>query len=107
MKLTLDQIKSVTTGALRVEQEADGIHFYKCTGKQIAFWYGEREVLGERALCTTGVLIHNFQSRDIVKKLTLNIFVVVQQVSLCLQNLLANGGMYLHWSIVPKVIMQK
>lgn len=55
MKLTYDQIRSVTVGALRSEQKEDGIHFYKCTPKQIAAWYAQDPTLGERAETTTGV----------------------------------------------------
>ena len=38
MKLTYEQIKQITTGAIEIEQQEDGIHFYKCTKKQIAAW---------------------------------------------------------------------
>ena len=55
MKLSLEQIKQITVGALRVVEEADGIHFYKCTQKQIDVWYKEREDLGKRASVATGV----------------------------------------------------
>ena len=55
MKLTFDEIKSVTFGALRVWQGEDGIHFAKCTEKQEAAWDAEEPVLGERARATTGV----------------------------------------------------
>jgi hypothetical protein len=55
MNLTLEDIKSVAVGALRVWQEADGIHFSKCTEKQESAWDAEEPVLGERARATTGV----------------------------------------------------
>lgn len=55
MKLTTDQIRAVTTGALFVEEEADGIHFYKCTKRQEAAWYAIRDTLGARTKTTTGV----------------------------------------------------
>ena len=37
MKLTFDQICSVTTGAVSVEQEADGIHFFRFDSEQRTF----------------------------------------------------------------------
>ena len=55
MKLTLDQIKSVTVGALRIYEEERGIRFQKCTEKQVAAWYARAQILGERAETTTGV----------------------------------------------------
>ena len=55
MKLTLDQIRSVTVGAVFVEEQPDGIHFHKCTKQQEAAWYAHREVLGFRAETTTGI----------------------------------------------------
>ena len=55
MKLTLEQIRSVTVGALTVEEREDGVHFHKCTQKQEAAWYAQREILGFRAETTTGI----------------------------------------------------
>ena len=55
MKLTLEQIKLITVGAVNVWREEDGFHFAKCTDKQIAAWYAIRETLGQRAETTTGV----------------------------------------------------
>lgn len=55
MKLSLEQIRGVTDGALRVTEEADGIHFYRCTAKQTAAWKVLSETLSARTLCTTGV----------------------------------------------------
>ena len=55
MKLSLEQIRSITDGALRVTEEADGIHFYRCTAKQTAAWKVLSETLSARTLCTTGV----------------------------------------------------
>lgn len=53
--LTFEEIRLVTCGALSVTQDADGIHFYKCTQKQNEAWARARADLGERALATTGV----------------------------------------------------
>lgn len=55
MKLTLEQIKSIAVGAIRIEQETDGTHFYKCTQKQIDAWMQKNQDLGRRAAGTTGV----------------------------------------------------
>lgn len=55
MKLSFEQIKSVTNGALRVTEEADGFHFYRCTEKQIAAWRPLGEHLYNGSLTTTGV----------------------------------------------------
>ncbi len=55
MKLTAEQIKRITVGALRVEQKENGIYFQKCTEKQVAAWYTLSGDLGKRAETTTGV----------------------------------------------------
>ena len=55
MKLTFEQIQSVTFGAVCIEQQDDGIHFFKCTKKQLDGWYSLAQSLGDRALTTTGI----------------------------------------------------
>lgn len=55
MKLTFEQIKAVTAGAVRINKEEDGIHFHKCTESQEKAWAALRDTLGARALTTTGV----------------------------------------------------
>lgn len=55
MKLSLEQIRSVTSGALRVTEESDGFHFFRTTDKQTAAWFAKSEFLGNGSLCTTGV----------------------------------------------------
>ncbi len=55
MKLSFEQIKAVTVGAVNIAQTDDGIKFYKCTQKQIDAWYRKSEILGNRAAGTTGV----------------------------------------------------
>ena len=55
MKLTFEQIKSVTVGALRIWETHEGIRFSKCTEQQIAAWYAMKDELGKRAETTTGV----------------------------------------------------
>ena len=55
MKLSFEQIKSVTVGALNVWEEDGAIRFAKCTPKQIEAWYKIDSVLGERSEATTGI----------------------------------------------------
>lgn len=57
MRLTFDDIKSVTVGAASVYEDSDGvILFEKCTEKQIKAWYDfGSEVLSNRAKTTTGI----------------------------------------------------
>lgn len=55
MNLTLEQIKTITVGALRVWEEKGAFHFAKCTRKQVDAWYQLEEILGFRAETTTGV----------------------------------------------------
>lgn len=55
MKLTFEQIKALTVGAVTVEQQDDGIHFFKCTKEQIAFYKTVTEPIGSRSAGTTGI----------------------------------------------------
>lgn len=55
MRLTADDIRQITVGAVRTEQRADGIHFFKCTEKQVVAYAKLSAPLGERASGTTGV----------------------------------------------------
>ena len=55
MKLTFEEIKSITVGAVNMREEENGIHFYKCTDKQNEAWDKLSETLGLRARTTTGV----------------------------------------------------
>ena len=55
MKLSFEEIKKITFGAVRVWQDADGICFSRCTEKQEAVWNEQDPVLGTRARSTTGV----------------------------------------------------
>ena len=55
MKLSFDTIKSITAGAVRIWEESDGVHFRKCTEKQLDAWYKLNPVLGKNAAATTGI----------------------------------------------------
>ena len=55
MKLSFEQIKAITVGAVNIECADGGIRFYKCTRKQIDAWYRKNDVLGSRAAGSTGV----------------------------------------------------
>lgn len=56
MILNLEQIKSVTRGAVKIWQDGNTTRFAKCTDKQVEAWYKYgSDVLGYRAETTTGV----------------------------------------------------
>ena len=55
MQLTFSQIQAITVGAVHMEQQSDGIHFFKCTQKQLDAWAALSAGLGERARTTTGI----------------------------------------------------
>ncbi len=57
MRLSLEQIRKISSGAVAIEQETDGIHFYKCTKQQIEAWTHQSATLGERAATTTGICL--------------------------------------------------
>ena len=65
MKLTFDQIKSITVGAVRFVEKDGALGFHKCTEKEVAAWYALSQILGQRSETTTGVhldFITNSQS---------------------------------------------
>ena len=53
MKLTTEQIRQILFGALRIQSQEDGLHFYKCTQRQCNAWYALSRDLGARAELTT------------------------------------------------------
>lgn len=55
VNLTLEQIKAITVGALRVWEENGDFHFAKCTQKQVDAWYKLDKILGSRSETTTGI----------------------------------------------------
>ncbi len=55
MRLTFEQIREITVGAVEIFQQDDGVHFRRCTQKQIDAWATRAAGLGERAAATTGV----------------------------------------------------
>ena len=55
MKLSLEQVKKITVGALHIWEEDGAIRFAKCTPKQVEAWYNRSRTLGVRAETTTGV----------------------------------------------------
>lgn len=57
MNLTFEQVKGITFGAVDIIKKDEGVHFMKCSKRQIDAWYKLRTDLGERAETTTGVTI--------------------------------------------------
>lgn len=57
MKISFEQIKEITHGALRIEREEKGIRFYRFTALQVDEFYACGDFFGNGALCTTGVVL--------------------------------------------------
>lgn len=55
MDLTFEQIKSITTGAVFVEQESDGVHFYRFTREQAPLRQPRVNLFEEKITASTGV----------------------------------------------------
>ena len=55
MKLDLAQIKAITTGAVRIQQEEDGIHFYRFTQEQQDLYAGVSADFLKKTHATSGV----------------------------------------------------
>ncbi len=55
MRLSFEQIKSITRGAVDIRREEGSIAFFKCTKSQSDAWYALNDTLGMRSLTTTGI----------------------------------------------------
>lgn len=55
MKLTFEQIKSITVGSVNTVKTEDGIRFFKCTEKQLEAWRQKSATVFRCATGTTGV----------------------------------------------------
>ena len=55
MKLSTDQIRSLTVGAVHMEEQEGILSFFKCTKQQSDAWFALNKGLGERSLTTTGI----------------------------------------------------
>ena len=57
MRLTNEQIRSISFGAVHVTEDNDGLHFYKCTQKQIEAWKTHSQSLLTNSSTSTGVCL--------------------------------------------------
>ena len=55
MELTLSQIKACTSGAVRIQQESDGIHFYRFTQEQEDLYKIRKEDFYNKTFYTSGI----------------------------------------------------
>ena len=55
MKLSFETVKSITVGAIRSFEDSEGMHFAKCTEKQVAAWKKFSDALGVNSSATTGI----------------------------------------------------
>ena len=55
MKLTLDQIRAITSGAVSVEQTPEGFRFYRFTEAQRALYATRREALNLKSQASSGM----------------------------------------------------
>lgn len=72
MKLTLEQLRSVTWGATTVEQEEEGVRFYRFTQEQMELYKVRNKDFYSKALSTAGVrFCFRTDSRTLALKATL------------------------------------
>lgn len=67
MRLTFEQIKEITVGAVEIWEEKDGLHFGKCTQAQLLAWKEADSGLLNNAIPTTGVRLDFHTDSDFVK----------------------------------------
>ena len=57
MQLTFSEIQAITTGAVRMTEEADGIHFYRFTAQQEEFYQKRKEEFYQKTFAASGVTL--------------------------------------------------
>ena len=67
MKLTLEQIKSITTGALDIVEAPDGIHFYRFTKQQLQVFGAKKEQYRLRSHCTAGCQLSFYTNSQMLR----------------------------------------
>lgn len=72
MKLSFEQIKSISFGAYAITEKEDGIHYQRCTDKQIDAWGKLHVDLGERAGYSSGMVIDFHTSSKTLRIATAN-----------------------------------
>ena len=83
MKLSFEQIKNITVGALHIWEEGGAIRFARCTQKQIDAWNKLDEILGYRATATTGIRLDfhtNSKTFSFVSKAICNYEIYIDNV---------------------------
>ena len=66
MFLTLEQIQSITTGAVSVVKEEDGIHFRRFTDRQLEVFRQKSAQFQQRSHCTAGCRLSFYTDADTV-----------------------------------------
>ncbi|MBR4282188.1 MAG: SGNH/GDSL hydrolase family protein [Clostridia bacterium] len=67
MKLNLEQIKSITSGAARITEENDGFHFFRFTKEQEELYKVRSEDFYIKTFCTSGVKFSFYTDSDFLK----------------------------------------
>lgn len=55
MKLTIEQIRTITRGAVRIEEEQDGVHFYRFTNEQDRLYEAVWDEFHMKSKATSGI----------------------------------------------------
>ena len=66
MELTFAEIRSLTHGSDHISEEADGLHFHKCTAKQEVAWEELGPAFHSRVRATTGVRLEMETDADAI-----------------------------------------
>lgn len=66
MKLTNEEIRALTVGAVETEEENGVLSFYKCTKKQREAWRAASSALGDRAQTSTGIRLDFHTDADAI-----------------------------------------
>ena len=67
MKLSFEEIKSISVGAVDIWSELDGVHYSKCTKEQLSVWESLGGDLLRNAKATTGVRLDFHANSKFIK----------------------------------------
>lgn len=93
MKLNFSQIKAITTGAVAVTEECDGIHFFRFTKPQAEVVQKRNEGFRNRVFCTSGITLWFKTNSDFLNIKILNLRGGVNRKSFNI-DICINGKLY-------------
>lgn len=97
MKLTLNEIKSITFGAVNIREEDGAIRFYRMTERQTEAFIREAADFGMKARATAGIRFDFYTDASFVKINLAKRILAASSRKFCSFDVLLNGTLYMHF----------